>query len=113
MSDRRRLPNRRYREGFTIAHRGVRYEVCIGRNVTTMGVDGPLQGDGGLRELFFSCTKAGTDVDADARDMALLFSLAVQYGAPIESIRAALTKGPDGKPAGLLGQALELIGDEA
>jgi hypothetical protein len=45
--------------------------------------------------------------------MALLFSLAVQYGAPIESIRAALTKGPDGKPAGLLGQALELIGDEA
>ena len=102
MTLRQRLPNRRFREGFEFEHRGLRFTACLGRYL-----------DGRLGELFLSTTKAGTDVDGDARDLALLFSMLVQRGEPIENIAAALTKGPDGRPAGILGRALERIGDHA
>lgn len=101
--NRARLPNRRYREGFDFEHRGIRFTACVGR----------YPGSNGIGELFLSTTKAGTDVDGDARDLALLFSLLIQRGEPIENIRAGLTRGADGRAAGILGRALERIGEEA
>src|ERR1700674_5249902 len=101
---RARLPNRRAREGLSIRHRGIDYEVCIGRYVDHRGA-----GSGRLGELFFNCTKAGTDADADARDMGLMFSLAIQYGAPVETIFDALTRDQCGRPAGLIGRVLEAM----
>jgi ribonucleoside-diphosphate reductase alpha chain len=104
MTDRARLPNRRAREGFELEHRGTRFTVCIGRDVDAKG-----NGSGRIKELFFSSTKAGTDIDGDARDLGLLFSLLIQHGATIGAVRAALTRKQDGKPAGLLGHALDRL----
>lgn len=97
---RSRLPDRRPAIGFDFLHRGTRFNGHAG-----------YYGDGRVGELFLSCTKVGVDVDADARDSALLFSLLVQHGVPIETIYAALTKGADGKPAGVLGHALDRLAE--
>jgi hypothetical protein len=97
---RQTLSHRREREGFDFVHAGVRYTACVGRFP-----------DGRPAELFLSTTKAGTDVDAIARDAALLFSLAVQYGCPVDTIKAALSRDNAGQPAGALGRAIELISE--
>lgn len=95
---RSRLPNRRSRLGFDFEHRNTRFTGCAG-----------YYGDWRLAEIFLSGTKAGTDADADARDAALMFSLLVQHGVPVETIYTALTKGADGRPAGVLGHALDRL----
>jgi hypothetical protein len=103
MTARRRLPNRRAREGFDLRHGGIDYHVCVGRDF-----DG-RSGSGDIRELFLSTRKlTGTDTDALARDAGLLFSLLVQYGCPIETILDALTRDNQGCPAGVLGRAIEI-----
>lgn len=95
---RSRLTNRRIRIGFDFEHRQTKFTGCAG-----------FYGDLRMGELFLSCTKAGTDRDADARDSALLCSLLLQHGVSIETIRDALTKGNDGRPAGVLGHALDRL----
>lgn len=103
MTSRHRLPNRRFREGFDLRHGNVDYHVCVGRDF-----DGH-SGSGEIRELFLSTRKlTGTDTDALARDAGLLFSLLVQHGCPIETILAALTSDNVGRPAGVLGRAIEI-----
>jgi hypothetical protein len=99
-STRETLPNRREREGFDFEHAGVKYTACVGRF-----------NDGRVGEIFLSTTKAGTDVDAIARDAALLFSLAVQHGCPLETIRAALSRDNRGEAAGALGHAIEMLSE--
>lgn len=102
MTARHRLPNRRFREGFDLRHGNVDYHVCVGRDW-----DGST-GSGDIRELFLSTRKlSGTDTDALARDAGLLFSLLLQYGCPV-AILAALTRGNSGRPAGVLGRAIEI-----
>lgn len=98
MSERQRLPDRRPREGFDFEHGGIRYTACVG-----------YFADGRMGELFLSTTKAGSSSDAIARDAAYVFSLALQYGCPLESVRAGLLRGSDGQSAGVLGHALDLI----
>jgi hypothetical protein len=48
-------------------------------------------------------------VEARARDAAVTVSIALQFGAGLETIRAALTKDRDGGPATLLGAALDKL----
>jgi hypothetical protein len=103
MTARHRLPNRRFREGFDLRHGNVDYHVCVGRDF-----DG-RSGSGDIRELFLSTRKlTGTDTDALARDAGLLFSLLVQHGCPIATILDALTRDNQGRPAGVLGRAIEI-----
>lgn len=97
MTQRRRLPNRRPCESFGFRHGNIEYVVSLGFNP-----------DGKLGEIFLSTTKAGTDLDAQARDSALQCSLLLQYGCPLETIFAALTRDNDGRPAGALGRAIEI-----
>lgn len=99
---RSRLPDRRARLGFEFEHRGIRFTCCAG-----------FYDDGRLGEIFLSTKKTGTQVDGDVRDAALLFSLLIQRGESVENIRAALTKDAKGNAAGILGRALELIGEGA
>jgi ribonucleoside-diphosphate reductase alpha chain len=98
MSHRRRLPNRRAREGFCFEHDGIQYTACIGR-----------YDDERVAEIFLSTTKAGSSSDAIARDAAYVASLALQYGCPLESIKSGLLRAPDGQSAGVLGHAIDLI----
>jgi hypothetical protein len=65
--------------------------------------------DGRIAEIFLSSHKPGSPIEAIARDAAVTVSIALQCGADIETIRAALTKDHDGSPATLLGAALDIL----
>ena len=95
---RQRLPNRRASESFAIEVAGRRYR-C-----TASFFD-----DGRLGEIFLSNNKSGSDSDCAARDSAVVASIALQYGVPLDVIRKALMRDSQGRPNGPLGMALDRI----
>ena len=96
MTARERLPNRRQCESFEVSHGGHIFTLCAG----------PYP-DGRIAEIFLSSHKPGSPIEAIARDAAVTVSIALQFGADLETIRQALTKDNDGGPATLLGAALD------
>jgi hypothetical protein len=68
---------------------------------------------GRIAEIFLSSHKPGSPIEAIARDAAVTVSIALQFGADLETIRQALTKDHDGDPATLLGAALDKLTEGA
>lgn len=99
--NRRCLPNRRAGETIGFEFRGAAYSATFSRFP-----------DGRLAELFIDAAKRSNDAADDARDAAVCLSLALQFGTPEEAIRAALTSDGAGRPAGILGAALDAIVEE-
>lgn len=75
------LPDRRAQETVTFEFRGLSYDLSIGRFP-----------DGRLAEVFVACAKSTSPSAADARDAAILISVACQYGASPEALRNAVTR---------------------
>jgi hypothetical protein len=98
MSARERLPNRRRCESFEFEHAGLAFTMTAGFCL-----------DGRVAEIFLSSNKPGSLIEAIARDAAVTVSIALQFGADLETIRGALTKDHDGRPATLLGAALDAL----
>lgn len=97
---RRRLPDRRAAETYSLTSNGKAYTVTAGYHP-----------DGSLGELFISGAKAGTEMDAIARDGSVLLSLALQHGVSLETIAHALTRENDGSAASIVGAVTdELVG---
>lgn len=96
--NRRRLPNRRTGETIGFEFRGAAYSATFSSFP-----------DGRLAELFIDAAKPSNDAADDARDAAVCLSLALQFGTPEAAIRAALTRDGAGRPAGILGAALDAI----
>jgi hypothetical protein len=65
--------------------------------------------DSRIAELFIDNHKAGSGVGTLVRDLAIVFSFAVQHGADAEAIRRALCRDSQGRPLGPLGAALDLL----
>jgi ribonucleoside-diphosphate reductase alpha chain len=95
---RRRLPNRRLCETLNFQCNGLRYTASISRYP-----------DGTLAEIFISNAKAGSHSDAAAKDAAVICSIALQYGVPLDTLRKALLRDPRGVASGPLGVALDMI----
>ncbi len=58
--------------------------------------------------MFIGMAKAaGTQADVNARDIAVLISIALQYGAPLQVLADATTKTANGDPEGLAGHVLQ------
>jgi len=100
MTARRRLPNRRMCEQFCLELAGLHYTVSVGRFP-----------DDALAEIFIN-GKCGSDSDTAARDSAVVASIALQYGVPLETIRRAVMRNRDGSACGPLGAALDIIAEE-
>jgi len=98
MTARECLPNRRRCETRSFEHAGLLFTVCAG-----------FYPDGRIAEIFLSSNKPGSPIEAIARDAAIVTSIALQFGADLETIRTALTKDHDGGPATLLGAALDVL----
>jgi hypothetical protein len=98
MTSRERLPNRRFSESFAVACAGLRYTATISRFP-----------DGRLAEVFLSNTKPSSQSDVNARDAAVAASLALQFGCPLETLRRALLRDPNGNPSTPLGCALDFV----
>jgi hypothetical protein len=99
MTARERLPNRRRCVTVNLDHAGHRFTLTTG-----------YYRDGRIAEVFISSSKP-SGVEAVARDGAIVTSIALQFGASLETIRVALTKDYDGTPATLLGAALDALGE--
>lgn len=95
------LPARREHELIKFTFRGRTYFAGVGRFT-----------DGRPAELFIDPRKAWADATADARDAAVAASIALQYGAPVEVLRDALTRDEAGNAAGVLGAALDALAGE-
>src|ERR1700722_16408699 len=95
---RERLPNRRRQSLITFIHEGRRFTAGFGHHL-----------DGRVGEIFLDSDRQGSLSAALARDAAVLASLALQHGATLSTIRKALTRGSDGRAAGPLGRALDLL----
>ena len=98
---RRRLPDRRGSETFNLQCAGLAYTATISRF-----------DDGRPGEIFLTNHKAGSYADTNARDSAIACSLALQFGADIETIRKALCRDARGNASGPLGAALDILAAE-
>jgi len=98
MTARERLPSRRQAETFDLEAGGLKYRATIGRF-----------DDGRLAEIFLVNHKAGSTAGIMASDAAVLCSIALQYGAPAETLRRALMRDPHGHALGPLGRVLDLV----
>lgn len=96
--ERRRLPNRRQSENFTLALDGLHFTCTVSRFP-----------DGSIGELFLNNHKFGNQSDTNARDAAILLSFALQHGAKIEAIRKALCRDSFGRALGPVGAALDAL----
>ena len=74
---RRTLPQRRASETFDLRFWNQNFSITIGR-----------YRDGTLGEIFIDGGKSGQDVQSTSRDAAVVISLALQHGVPIETIPA-------------------------
>jgi hypothetical protein len=95
---RTRLPNRRASETFDITAGGLNYRATVSRFV-----------DGRVAEVFITNHKVGSHADTAAKDSAVVCSIALQFGVPLEVIRHALMRDSQGRPNGPLGVALDLL----
>src|SRR5262249_9270245 len=91
MTPRERLPNRRASIVFEIELHGLRYTASAS-----------YFADGRPAEIFLP----------NARDSAVAASLALQHGCPLEMLRRAVLRDPQGRPATPLGAAIDRIADE-
>lgn len=91
MSTRRRLPNRRQSYNYEFEHDGIVYVASA--SVYGINFKDPREVDWG--EVFLS-PAAGKNVDSKigqlASDSAVLVSLALQYGTPLNTLRKALCR---------------------
>ena len=101
-SNRTRLPDRRASETFSVECAGLEYIATISRF-----------DDGHLGEIFLTSNKTGSAADTAARDAAITCSIALQYGANVETLRKALCRDGRGNASGPLGVALDLLAGEA
>jgi hypothetical protein len=84
---RQRLENRRLAETFELEVGGLRYTATIGRFA-----------DGRVAEIFLSNHRVNSAADTNARDSAIVCSIALQFGADLETIRKACAVIPVAEP---------------
>jgi hypothetical protein len=102
MSARARLPNRRLAETFKLEVGGLSYVRTVGR----------FPDDGRVAEIFLTNHKAGSTAGIMASDAAVVASIALQHGVPLDIIRRALMRDAQGRASGPLGAALDRIADD-
>ena len=95
---RRVLPQRRPAETFDLWFWNQSFSVTIG-----------FYPSGEVGEVFIDGGKTGQDIQSTARDAAVVLSLALQHGTPIETIRHAVTRSGSGEAASILGATVDRL----
>lgn len=100
MTARRPLPMRRHCETFELPFGGL-----TKGHIVTVG----FYRDGAIGEVFITGGKSGEQVEAIARDFAVVLSLALQYGVPIDDILHAMTRDSQGQPSSIAGAVVDRL----
>ena len=95
-----RISNRRPSTTFAFDHGSHRYVATVSYF--------PTETDE-IAEIFLGNGRVGSDLDAAAKDSAVVCSIALQYGVPLNVIRHALLRDPRGTASSPLGHALDLL----
>ena len=95
---RNRLPDRRNAVTTTFHRDGANFEMTVG-----------YYPDGRVGEVFLNADRANSLLDFLMSDAAILASLALQYGAPLDEIMHALKRDVRGLAASPIGAALDQI----
>jgi hypothetical protein len=98
MTARQRLPSRRASTTFDFECGPHRYTATVAY----------FPGTDSLAEIFLSNGRAGSDIDAAAKDSAVVASIGLQHGIAVETIRKALLRDPRGVASSPLGVALDM-----
>lgn len=99
---RRQMPGRRRSESISFVHR-----LEGGNQPLTATVS--FFEDGQPAEIFLDPPKVANSLAALARDVGLLISIALQYGAPVSVMRDAVGRSENGDPHSIAGAALDAI----
>jgi hypothetical protein len=97
-SRRQRLPNRRPAETIAFERNGSRYYMTAG-----------YFPDGSVGEIFLNADRSNSLLDVLASDAAILASLALQHGCPLDVITHALKRDARGEAASPIGAPLDRI----
>ncbi len=98
------LPNRRSNETTEIEFAGERYVITLG-----------FYDDGRIGEIFINrikdrvASKLGTALDGACRDSAILMSMALQFGTPLQTIAEAITRDDEGNPDTIIGAVCDKL----
>lgn len=95
------------RENLPARRACVNTTVEVGNFKMIMGVG--FYDDGRPGEVFVSNTMTGTDFDAMSRDCAVVLSIAMQYGIPLDEIHKSLTKDSSGRPSSVMGELVRQL----
>lgn len=95
-----RLPNRRFCESVHFDHWGIPFEATLG-----------YYQDRRLGEIFLNAGKLTSTADILAKEAAIVASFALQFGASLDDMRAAMPRTTEGEPEGPLGKLMDILGD--
>jgi hypothetical protein len=95
---RNRLPNRRGAISTSFVRDGACFEMTAG-----------YYPDGRAGEIFLSADRANSLLDFLMSDAAILASIALQYGAPLDELRHALKRNSAGEASSPIGTALDMV----
>jgi hypothetical protein len=93
-----RLPDRRLAISTSFERDGARFEMTAG-----------YYPNGRPGEIFLNADRANSLLDFLMSDAAILASIALQYGAPLDELRHALKHDSAGQASSPIGTALDLI----
>ena len=99
-NERRPLPQRRRSENFDMEFGGFkkRYFITVG-----------YYDDGGIGEVFINHPVSGLQSEAIARDGAVLVSMALQHGVPLQTIQHAVTRNSNNEPTSIVGAVVDRL----
>ena len=97
--EREQLPMRRFHGSFRFRIETIEYAAGVGR----------VDSHGRVAEVWLNAGKVGSSLEALAHDAAIMASLLLQYGCPLDVVRKALTRNPDGTAAGPIGMVLDEV----
>lgn len=98
------LPTRRSNETFEMKHGGKNTVFAV-----TLG----FYPDNTPGEVFISGAKAGSELDAVARDGAVLISLGLQHGIPLEAMQKTITRNGDGTASTIVGAVIDIMAEKS
>jgi hypothetical protein len=98
MTERTRLPNRRLNQTQEFSRDGINIKMTTG-----------FMPDGSVGEIFLNADRADSMLDVLMSDAAIIASLALQYGVPVQQLAHAIKRDKFGTASSPIGAALDRI----
>lgn len=92
------LPNRRETQTFKFEFAGIRHHCSVSHYA-----------DGRPAEIFIDAGKVNSGIQSLMKDAAIIISIALQHGCPVQTLRHAMTRDDMGHAASPLGALLDLV----